>query len=261
MNNNPIGIFDSGVGGLSILLEVKKLLPKETFFYLADQEYMPYGGKTTEELIKRTDKIASFLVSRQVKAIVVACNTATIAAIDTLRQRYKVPIIGTVPVIKTIASATKTKNIAVFSTPSTSKSTYLDDLIQKFAPEMTVYRIGETSLEHFIEEGEIEGPQIEAVLKKELVPLVSAGVDAIALGCTHYPFVKEQIIKIVGNAVTVCDSGGAVARRLSQVLEHEGLLALQKGIDRYYTTGDEGKFKRVASKLLQEEIVQLNSLI
>jgi glutamate racemase len=129
MNNNPIGVFDSGVGGLSILLELKKLLPKETFLYMADQKFMPYGAKTAEELQERVDKIASFLVSQGVKAIVVACNTATIAAIETLRQKYEVPIIGTVPVIKTISSASTTKKIAVFSTPSTSKSSYLNDPI------------------------------------------------------------------------------------------------------------------------------------
>ncbi len=254
MNNNPIGVFDSGVGGLSILLELKKLLPKETFLYMADQKFMPYGAKTAEELQERVDKIASFFVSQKVKAIVVACNTATIAAIETLRQEYKVPIIGTVPVIKTIASASTTKKIAVFSTPSTSKSRYLDDLIEKFAPGMTVFRVGESSLEHFIEEGRVHGPQIEAILRKEIAPLLSQGVDAIALGCTHYPFVKEEIEKIVRTAVAVCDSGGAVARRLKQVLEHENLLALQKDMDRYYTTGEAEKFSKVASTLLREDV-------
>jgi glutamate racemase len=143
---------------------------------------------------------------------------------------------------------------AVFSTPSTSKSSYLDDLIEKFAPGMTVFRVGESSLEHFIEEGRVHGPQIEAILRKEIAPLLSQGVDAIALGCTHYPFVKEEIEKIVGTAVAVCDSGGAVARRLKQVLEHEDLLALQKDRDRYYTTGEAEKFSKVASTLLREDV-------
>lgn len=254
MNNNPIGVFDSGVGGLSILSQIQQILPLETTIYVADSAYMPYGQKTDEQIMERADKIVSFFKDKNVKAVVVACNTATIAAIESLRKTFEFPIIGTVPVVKTIAKLTKTGNIAVFATSSSSNSDYMDDMIEKFAAEANVIKVGESHLENLIEEGNIDSPEIEKILRLELEPLLKASVDAIALGCTHYPFIKKRIEKIVGKDVVVCDSGGAVARRLKQVLETENLLSLQKGSDAYYTTGDSQKFATVASKLVGKTI-------
>ena len=130
MNNNPIGVFDSGVGGLSILLEIQKELPCETSIFVADQAYVPYGRKSKEELTERVGKIMDFFVKNEVKAVVVACNTATVYTIDEMRKRYRMPIIGTVPVIKVIARMTRSGKTAVFSTPATAKSPYLAKLIE-----------------------------------------------------------------------------------------------------------------------------------
>ena len=248
-------MFDSGVGGLSVLLEIQRLLPQEPSILVADQAYVPYGGKSKEELINRVGKIMTFFKEKNVKAVVAACNTATVYTIDEMRKEFNFPIIGTVPVIKTIAKITKSGKTAVFSTPATAKSKYLQDLIQKFAPTILVEKIGGSNLEELVEEGDLDNPEIEEKLRMHLEPLIKEGVDAIALGCTHYPFLSSKIVQIVGPNVAVVDSGGAVARRLSQVLENEEIESLQKGEDRYYTTGSAEKFERVASKLMGNEIL------
>jgi len=254
MDNRPIGIFDSGVGGLSVLLEVKRLLPKETFVYIGDQAYVPYGGKTKAELIERVTKVMRYFLQKDVKAVILACNTATVYAIDEMRELFQVPIIGTVPVVKTLARITKSGKTAVFSTPATAKSEYLDELIQKFAPHIEVLRVGGTGLEELIEEGELDAPEIENVLISNLSPLVQKGVDAIALGCTHYPFVKDKVQKIVGKKIAVVDSGEAIARRTGEILQGNGALSYEKGSDWYYTTGNAEKFKRVAETLMHTKL-------
>lgn len=250
MNNNPIGVFDSGVGGLSVLEKLNELLPQESFIYLADQKYMPYGAKSKDELLVRVISIFTFFQQKNVKAVVMACNTATIFTIEEMRGKFQFPILGVVPVIKTVANASKTGVVAVFSTPTTSKSRYLNELIEKYADNKTVIRVGETHLEDLIEEGDVDSEEVLRILNNELSPLLSKNVDAIALGCTHYPFVKSQIQKIVGKDVLVADSGGAVARRLSQVLKNENLLSSKKTNDEFFTTGDSKRFERVAEKLL-----------
>lgn len=254
MSNQPIGVLDSGVGGLSILLEMKKLLPNENFIFVADQAYMPYGEKTKQQLEERAEKILSFFQNREVKVVVMACNTATVYTIDEMRQRFPMPIIGTVPVIKTLANISKTRVAAVFSTPATAKSQYLADLIQKFAPDMNILRVGGSNLEQLIEQGDLHSAAINEVLQKELPPLLEQNVDTIALGCTHYPFLRDQIKKIVGPGVAVVDSGGAVARRLKQVLENNDLLASNHIKDEFYTTGDLLHFQETAENLMQTKL-------
>ena len=261
MDKRPIGIFDSGVGGLSILRDVQKLLPLENFIFIGDQGNMPYGGKTREQLQSYADKIMAFLVSKNVKAVIIACNTATVYAIDFLREKYQVPIIGTVPVVKTIANITKTKKVAVFSTPATTKSPYLQDLINKFAPNVTVYKIGGTGLEELIESGDLENKQIDKILHESLEPLLKKNVDVIALGCTHYPFLRDKIEKIVGKNVQGVDSGGAVARRTKVILINNQILGNKRTDDSYYTTGDKNKFAKAVKALLKKSPRNINSII
>lgn len=258
MRNRPIGIMDSGVGGLSVLREIKKILPQENFIFLADQANVPYGGKTQEQLEKILLRIMDFFIEKKVKMVVLACNTATVYAIDFLRDYYKVPIVGTVPVVKTLANVTKTKKVAVLSTPGTAKSKYLQNLIKKFAKGLKVYTIGGSNLEELIEEGNLRNGRIQSILHEILPPLVRNGVDAIALGCTHYPFVSDQIGEIVGSKVLVLDSGAAVARRVEQILENEKELGKEREKDIYYTTGDPEKFKKVAEELLGKDSLIVN---
>ncbi len=250
MDNRPIGVFDSGVGGLSILQEIKKMLPNESTTFFADQVYVPYGDKTKDELIDRVTKILEFFQDCNVKAVVVACNTATIYTIEEMRKKFTFPIVGVVPVVKTLASISKTRVAAVLSTSATDKSPYLDDLIQRFAPDMEIIKLGLPGLVELVEEGHVESKEVKDILHKELLPLKERSVDAIALGCTHYPFLREQIREVVGPDIKIVDSGGAVARRLQYILDHENILATDKTEDQYYTTGDEARFKRVAEKLM-----------
>jgi glutamate racemase len=261
MDNRPIGIFDSGVGGLSILQEVQKLLPLENFIFVADQTNVPYGGKTQRQLQSYVDGIMAFLVQKNVKAVIVACNTATVYAIDFLREKYKMPIIGTVPVVKTIANLTKTKKTAVFSTPATARSPYLQELINKFAPSVTVYKIGGTGLEELVETGDLKNKKIDKILRESLTPLLKKHVDAIALGCTHYPFLRDKIERIVGKNVQVVDSGGAVARRTKAILINNQILGNKRTDDFYYTTGDARGFRKAVKSLLKKDPRNINSII
>ncbi len=260
MDNRPIGIFDSGVGGLSILLEIKNLLPAESFIFLADQAYVPYGGKTKEQLLDRVTKLLEFFTTKDVKAVVAACNTATVYTIEEMRQKFASPLIGTVPVVKTLANISQTRTAAVFSTPATAKSTYLDGLIEKFAPDMEIIKVGGSNLEELVEDGAIDSQAVKDVLQIELPPLIARHVDAIALGCTHYPFLRQQIREIVGLGVKIIDSGGAVARRVQAVLNQEHLIASERGPDSYYTTGDAARFQRVAEKLMDTAISNVHHI-
>jgi glutamate racemase len=260
MDNRPIGIFDSGVGGLSVLLEIQRLLPNETSIFFADQAFVPYGEKTQEELVDRVTKIIEFLRTKNIKAVVVACNTATVYTIDEIRKKFDLPIIGTVPVVKTLASVSKTRKGAVLSTPATAKSPYLTDLIQKFALDMEIAKVGGSKLEELVEAGDLDSPKINQILQETLEPLVTSGVDALALGCTHYPFLRAQIVSIVGPNVAVLDSGAAVARRLQEILRNNDTLATQKTEDEYYTTGDEDKFRNVAQLLTKKELSKVSQI-
>jgi glutamate racemase len=203
----------------------------------------------------------AFLVKKNVKAVIVACNTATVYAIDFLREKYKIPIIGTVPVVKTIANISKTKQTAVFSTPATTKSPYLRDLINKFAPGITVYRVGGTGLEEMIETGDLESRQIDKILHQSLEPLLKKNVDVIALGCTHYPFLRDKIQAIVGKTVQIIDSGGAVARRTKVIFTNNKILGNKRTADFYYTTGDKQKFANAIKSLLKKDLGNVDSII
>ncbi len=254
MNNQSIGVFDSGVGGLSILLELKKLLPQESYIFLGDQKNVPYGGKTKEQLIEYMIQAMEFFLSKNVKAVILGCNTATVYGIDDLRKKFDIPIIGTVPVIKQLKKHTKTNKTAVFCTPATAKSEYLKNLAEKFGDGIDIELIGGSNLEQLVERGNLNNPEIDDVLNNILPKLVAKGIDTIALGCTHYPFLRDKIQKVVGNNVIVLDSGGAVARRTKEVLTLENMLSDKKNEDYYYTTGDPIEFNKVAGELMGREI-------
>lgn len=260
MDNRPIGILDSGVGGLTILLEINKILPKENLIFFADQKNLPYGKKTKVELEAIVGRIIHFFMQNNVKAVVIACNTATIYTIDYLRRKYEIPIIGTVPVIKTISEISKSKKAAIFSTPATAKSKYLKDLIDKFSNGVTIYIVGDTNLEKLIEKGKLNDKKIDRIIRSSFLPLINKGVDSIALGCTHYPFLKDKIQQIVGEKVSVVDSGGAIARRLKQILTNNNALAVKKKEDYYLTTGNKSGFKKLAEQLLDKEIKNAKSI-
>lgn len=262
MNNSSIGIFDSGVGGLTILSELQKLLPNESFVYVADVAFAPYGKRSITEVQTRTEKVSQFLLTQHVKLIVVACNTASTSSIKNLRKKIHIPVIGVVPVIKSLALVSKTKKAAVFATPLTIKSIYMDLLISKFGAGLTIYKEGNTGLESIIEKGDLSNSEIPKILKKHFLPLQKAGIDAIALGSTHFAFLRKQIQEVVGENVTIFDSGGAIARQVKRVLEAENLSSLKKtGEDVYYTTGEALNLDNVVEKLIGKKIKTIHKRI
>ncbi|MEK7086916.1 MAG: glutamate racemase [Patescibacteria group bacterium] len=255
MNSQPIGIFDSGVGGLSVFRELVRLLPRENYIFFGDQKNFPYGEKSKPELIVLTSRILDFFVEREAKLVVAACNTATCYAINELRENFKIPIVGVVPAIKVAAENTKTGKIALIATPATVKSDYIKELVKENARGVIVKKIGCSGLENAVEEGTLDSLKTKEILKKYIAPLKNSGVDQLVLGCTHYPFLKKQIGKILGPKVALADSGDAVARRVQFLLkEREITGGKEKGGRIFYTNKDEKKFSRVASELLGYKI-------
>ncbi|MBI5620295.1 glutamate racemase [Candidatus Gottesmanbacteria bacterium] len=246
--NGPIGIVDSGIGGLTVWQEIMRALPQESTVYIGDQAHLPYGRLGQEAIRDRVKQLIHFLMKKNVKLVVVACNTATVAGIDQYRTWFPhVPIIGVVPVIKTAASMTKTGHIAVLSTPNTATSEHQKLLIETFAGGHQVEAIGIPDLAQRIEEGVTDTVIIE-FLEKYLKPETLKDVDVVVLGCTHYLFVRGIIQRIVGPNTAVIDSGAAVARQVARVLTAEGLLARTTEIPyrQFYTTGNASGVSRVA---------------
>lgn len=224
MSQNPIGIFDSGLGGLTIYNEVHKLLPNENIIYLADSKNAPYGGKSKEQIIEISVKNTEFLLKNKCKLIVVACNTASTNAVKYLREHYEVPIIRVQPAIKPAALNSKTKVVGMLATKGTLESELLFETAQRFASGVKVVeQVGE-GLVSLIEEGEMESPEMTRLLKKYVEPMLEQNIDQLVLGCTHYPFLTEQIREITGEDVQIIDSGEAIARQTRVILQQEGLL-------------------------------------
>jgi len=259
MDNRPIGVFDSGVGGLSIWRTIRKLLPHESMDFLADSGNVPYGEKSTAQLHDLTTRIVRFLLGNDAKMIVVACNTATVHSIAYMRQTFPdVPFVGVVPVVKTLSSRTKTGTIAVLSTPATSKSPYLAGLIQEFAPDKTVVNIGCDGLENAIESGQVRTRSTTALLERHLAPVKKSDADVVGLGCTHYPFLRSRIKSMLGPGVTLYDPSRPVARRVRQLLERDDALSTNPDPQfRFYTTGNAELVRRVASKLLRFNVASV----
>ena len=251
-DDRPVGFYDSGVGGLSIWRATRRLLPQESLVYLADSGHVPYGKKSPQELRGLGARIVRFLLSRDAKLVVVACNTATVHAMAHLRATFpEVPFVGVVPVVKTLARRTRTGTMAVLSTPATSESVYLAGLIEEFAPDKRVINVGCDGLEDLVEAGEVRSPRVAALLERYLAPVRESGADVLGLGCTHYPFLRARIKRILGPAVRVYDPSRPVARRVRQLLADRDTFAADgPPTYRFYTTGDPQVFQRVASKLL-----------
>ena len=227
-------------------------MPYESTIYVGDHAYLPYGEKSKLQIRKRAKKLITFLFTKNVKLIVVACNTATIAGIDQYRIWFPdIPIIGVVPVIKTAAQVSKKNSFAVLSTVFTANSTYQKQLIKKLAPATRVYNLGCPNLLSFVEKGVVRSKEIDAELKSLLTPEVLDSIDVIALGCTHYPFLRGAIRAIVGKDIQILDSGGAVARHVERILKHNEIMNLDgHATHEFYSTGKDKQLSWVASSLL-----------
>src|SRR3989344_2004250 len=255
INNRPIGVFDSGVGGLSIFVELKKLLPHENFVFFADQKNVPYGEKSKKELVGFMYKVVDYLKDKHdIKMFVIACNTATCFTIKGLRARYAMPMVGTEPAVKPASQGTKTGTIAIISTPATSKSKTVKKLINDYGNGITVLNIGCKNLENTVEKGNLENPEVNKLLRKYLKEVKNSNTDQLVLGCTHYPLLKIAIEKILGPSVKLVDSGQAIARHTRSLLQTHKILSKGKGTTAYFTTGSAKKFSKVASELLKHKI-------
>ena len=254
MNNQSIGILDSGVGGLSIWKEIVAQLPNESTIYIGDSKNCPYGVRSGQEIYILASKMVKFLLSKKVKLIVIACNTITVTCLEKLRLDFStIPIIGIVPVVKTAAEKTKNKKIGVLSTIQTSNSKHQKDLIEKFAKNLRVTNIGTDKLVPFVERGEVDSEKLKDTLKKELESFTKAEIDVLALGCSHFPFLKNSIQKILGKNVLVLNSGAAIARQVVRVLGQNNALAQsQKPFYYFYTTGNTKRFSIATNNLVKQ---------
>ena len=247
-SNAPVGVFDSGIGGLSVLKHLREQLPFENFIYVADMAYAPYGERSNEELIARSIKITDFFLSMGIKALVIACNTATAAAVKVLRQRHpELIIIGMEPGIKPAAARSESKIVGVLATKSTLLSEKFNQLSQQLSQETQTQFIPQAciGLVNQIELGDLHSEKILELLRLYVWPLLEQGVDTLVLGCTHYPFVSVQINQVINEYflpekrnIHIIDTGDAVARRLKQLLQKDNLLRdCQQGVLVAYTTG------------------------
>ena len=246
VNKNPIGLFDSGIGGTSIWKEIHQLLPNEDTIYLADSKNAPYGQKSKEEIIELSCKNTEFLLNQNCKLIVVACNTATTNAIKELRAKYKVPFIGIEPAIKPAALHSKTQNIGILATKGTLNSELFYKNVEQYQDIQIIEQIG-FGLVELIEGGKIDSAEMHELLLKYLNPMVQANIDYLVLGCSHYPYLIPQIKKIIPKKITIIDSGEAVARQTKKVLEEVvGInenTHLSKNI--FYTNTNPGVLKEI----------------
>ena len=249
-NQQPIGIFDSGVGGLTVWRELVKALPHESVIYYADNANCPYGPKSKDEIIKLASGVVDFLIEKDCKIIIVACNTATAAAIGFLRSNYSIPFIGMEPAVKPAALNSKTKSIAVLATEGTFNGKLYIETSSKYASDVELnIKVGD-KLVHIVENGKIDEPETIEHLKQLVKPLVDKNIDHLVLGCTHYPFLTEKLKTVLPQDVKIIDPAPAVIKQLQRVLQKNYLLKKnnEKSVYEFYTSGD----FNILEKVLQE---------
>jgi glutamate racemase len=257
----PIGVFDSGIGGLSILKYIRASLPHEDLLYFADSGHAPYGGKAEEQIVVRALAIAEFLTRYRVKALVVACNTATAAAIKALRERYpELPVVGVEPGLKPAAASTKSGIVGVLATERTLSSAKFNQLREQIASATKVRFLPQAciGLADQVEKGELHSAATAELVRRYVEPLLEQGADTLVLGCTHYPFVRplieESIARITSQPVTIIDTGEPVARQLLRLLSEGGLLRQHgQGTIASFTTGSETALYSAFSRLLHQQ--------
>ncbi len=249
-----IGIFDSGVGGLSVAREIMAQLPAQRLIYLADQAHAPYGQRSLAEIRAFSDGIARFLLAQGAQLIVVACNTASAAALHWLRaQMPETPFVGMEPAVKPATSRTRTGHVGVIATAATFQGELFASLLDRYANNVTVHTQVCPALVPLVEAGALDSARTRAAVQEYLTPLLAAGIDELVLGCTHYPFLRPLIEATVGPDVEVIDPAPAVARQVARVLAQRGWLAggaAGRAAHRFFTTGSPGAFRQALRGLL-----------
>jgi len=264
MNARPvIGVFDSGVGGLSVYRSLLHELPRESFIYLADNRFAPYGLKSRQVILERSRSISEFLIQQGAALIVVACNTATGAAISRLRRENSIPFVGVEPAVKPAALKSKTGHIGVLATEQTFKGEHFRKTYQLYSRSVSVHFRAGNGLVELVENGQAESQEARALLEQYLMPMVQSGIDQLVLGCTHFPFLIPLIREIVPPEVAVIDPAPAVARQTRKVMEDHGFLlnSTETGSYQFYSTGDTGPLTRMLHTLsLNHSVLSLTSV-
>jgi glutamate racemase len=251
-----IAVFDSGVGGLSVLRAIREALPQESILYLADQAHVPYGPRSLEQVQVFSEEITRYLLRQGAKLVVVACNTASAAALQHLRRVFpNVPFVGMEPAVKPAAEHTRTGRVGVLATPATFQGALYASVVERFANGVTVLQNTCPGLVMEIEAGNLDTPAVRNILEDALQPMLAEGIDTIVLGCTHYPSVIQLIEEIAGPDVRVIDPAPAIARQVCRILERHNLRRPPEnpaGLQ-FYTTGDPERLQHLLPKLLGEE--------
>lgn len=248
-----IGIFDSGIGGLTVLSEIIKLLPNAPYIYFADEKNCPYGPKGQEEIIRLSSRIVDFLIDKGASLIVVACNTATAAAIDHLRANYTIPFVGMEPAIKPASIATKTKSIGVLATEGTFKGRLYQETTAKYATDINVfYQIGEGLVE-LIEQGKANSSEAKKLLTHYLKPMISKNIDHLVLGCSHYPFLIPTLQEILPREVKIVNPAPAVAKQAFNIYNSIGHRPKEDRIVEFYSSGSYTTLKSMVEHMQLEQ--------
>jgi glutamate racemase len=254
-DGQPIGVFDSGVGGLSVLRAMRSLMPEESIIYFADQLHVPYGSRSLEQVSGFSEAITRFLLDQDAKLIVVACNTASAAALHYLRKTFPlVSFVGMEPAVKPAAETTQSGLVGVLATPATFQGALYASVLERFANGVQVFQHTCPGLVDQIESGDLDGVKTRSILESALRPMLDRGIDTVVLGCTHYPFVIPLIEEIVGESVRVIDPAPAVAKQAKRLLE-AGRMKKSVGMRaevRFYTSGDVKAFQFLLHELLGE---------
>jgi glutamate racemase len=253
--SSPIGVFDSGIGGVSVLREIRSLLPAEELIYVGDSAHLPYGEKSLEEIRRYSEAVVHYLMQQGCKLVVIACNTASAAALTPVREKFpQLAIIGMEPAVKPAAEHTRSGVVGVIATTATFQGQLFASVVERFAGDVTVLKQPCPGLVQQIEAGELETTATETMLRGWLEPMLAKGMDELVLGCTHYPFVLPLLRRICGPEVNVIDPAPAVARQVKRVLAQAGLHEAEtmNGKLTYYTTGNTTTFAQTLYKLTGE---------
>ncbi len=264
MSAQAIGVFDSGVGGLSILSTLQKQLSKEQFIYVADSQHAPYGQLELSFLKKRCQYIIDFFIQQDVKAIVIACNTATAAIADWARKQTNTPIVALEPAVKPACEQTRNQRVGVFATQNTLNSQRYQNLIKTYASDCQVFESPCLGFVEQVEKGELDSPKTQQLIKENLQPMLEKGIDTLILGCTHYPFLSpciDSISKRLGsNDLRLLDTAAAVAKQLSNILEEKQItqtnsISTNRPLDQYYTTANPAIYQPVFTRLMNQPVL------